>query len=136
MANHLPDSPAPAVRAVLAFETASEFHALHRYEAARQSARVLRRLSLQSRPARIFPAEEPSNILNLNQCRLKPALQFSVNALVKLVPKKDCRFRTLPNPASASITCSLEHPGGGCCGGGTGPLYCNGAKQQRTDSHK
>ena len=61
MDSHLSNSPDPAVRAVLAFKTASDFHALERYEAAfdRQSARLLHRLLyLQSRPAKNFLTEQ------------------------------------------------------------------------------
>ena len=60
MASHLPDSAEATARIVRAFETAPEFHTLHRYEAAfdRHSSRVLRRLLyLQSRPEKKFLAE-------------------------------------------------------------------------------
>jgi hypothetical protein len=56
MANHLADSSDPAVQAVLAFQSASDCHTLHRYETAfdLQADRVLRRLlSLRSRPEKI-----------------------------------------------------------------------------------
>jgi hypothetical protein len=53
MASHLADSSDPAKQAVLAFQSASECHPLHRYETAfdLQADRFLRRLlSLRSRP--------------------------------------------------------------------------------------
>jgi hypothetical protein len=77
MASHLPDSPDPAVRAVLAFETGSEFHALNRYEAAfdRQCPRILRRLlSLQSRPEKIVLAERTQQAIESKPAAIKAAL--------------------------------------------------------------
>jgi hypothetical protein len=77
MANHLGDSSDPAVQLVLAFQSASECHTLHRYETAfdLQADRVLRRLlSLRSRTEKMCVQNDPSKTLNLNPAAIEASL--------------------------------------------------------------